>query len=86
VLARALSLASELIEGGERSPASVRDQVLPLFARYPQARVEYFEIVDPATITPVVRIRDSVLIAGAMWLGSTRLIDNVVWRGNKKTA
>lgn len=86
VLARALRFAIELVEDGQRSAASVRDHVLPLFAHYPEVRVEYFEIVDPDTMTPVVRIRDSVLIACAMWLGSTRLIDNILWRGEKERA
>jgi pantoate--beta-alanine ligase len=84
VLARALRFAIEMVEDGERSSASIRDNVLPLFARYPEARVEYFEIVDPDTMTPVVHIRNSVLIACAMWLGSTRLIDNVLWSGEKE--
>ena len=41
-------------------------------------RVEYLEIVDPDSIQPVDRIAGQVLIACAVWLGSTRLIDNVV--------
>lgn len=86
VLARALSRAVELIEAGERSEASVKEKVLPLFAPYPEARVEYFEIVDPDTMTPVVRIADSALIAGAVWLGSTRLIDNMLWYGTAERA
>lgn len=86
VLARALRCAIEMIEDGERSAASVRGHVLPMFAHYPDARVEYFELVDPDTMTPVVRIRGSVLVACAMWLGSTRLIDNMLWCGTKERA
>jgi pantothenate synthetase len=41
-------------------------------------RVEYLEIVDPDSIQPVDRIVRPVLVATAVWLGSTRLIDNVV--------
>ena len=79
VLAKALHHAIDLIEGGERSAATVRGQALTLFEKFPEARVEYFEIADPDTLTPVERIEGPVLIAGAMWLGTTRLIDNVSW-------
>jgi pantoate--beta-alanine ligase len=86
VLARALRRAVELMESGERSAASVKQSVLPMFAPYPEARVEYFEIVDPETMTPVVRIGDCALIAGAIWLGPTRLIDNMLWCGAAERA
>jgi pantoate--beta-alanine ligase len=80
VLAKALHHAADLIEGGERSAAAVRAQAVTLFEKFPEARVEYFEIADPDTLTPVDRIEAPVLIAGAMWLGTTRLIDNISWR------
>jgi pantothenate synthetase len=34
-------------------------------------------VTDSGTLTPVERIEGPVLIAGAIWLGSTRLIDNI---------
>ncbi len=43
-------------------------------------RVEYFEIVDPEALQPVARIEGPVLVAAAVWLGGTRLIDNLVAR------
>ena len=41
-------------------------------------RVEYLEIVHPESMQPVEAIRGPVRIAGAIWLGETRLIDNVL--------
>lgn len=79
VLSRALYAAAELIEGGQRSVLAIRESVLAMFAPYPAARVEYLEVVDLQTLTPVTSVEGPVLIAGAMWLGSTRLIDNVRW-------
>jgi len=81
VLSRALDAALRLIENGERSVATIRDRVLPLLAQCPQVRVEYFEIVDVETLVPVMSVNGPVLIAGAMWVGSTRLIDNVLLEG-----
>ena len=51
-------------------------------ARVPDAagvRLEYLEIVDPGTFQPVDRITGAAIIAGALWVGATRLIDNVRW-------
>jgi pantoate--beta-alanine ligase len=41
-------------------------------------RLEYLEIVDPVTMQPIGHIDGPVRVAGAMWVGSTRLIDNVL--------
>jgi pantoate--beta-alanine ligase len=73
-LSRALFAARHLVEDGESSPVVIQSAVAPLLAGI---RVEYFSIVDPEILQPVTRIERPVLIAGAIWLGSTRLIDNV---------
>ncbi|HEY3827317.1 MAG TPA: pantoate--beta-alanine ligase [Bryobacteraceae bacterium] len=79
ILSRALSNAIDSIEQGERRASVLRQAAYDLFAQYPEARVEYFEFIHPDTLQPVDQIERSVLIAGAMWLGSTRLIDNMRW-------
>jgi pantoate--beta-alanine ligase len=81
VLSGALRGAVDSMERGERRVALLREAALGMFARYPEARVEYFEVTDPDTLQPVERVEGPVLVAGAMWLGSTRLIDNMRWRG-----
>lgn len=78
VLWRALRAAADRIENGERSVAAIRERVAPLFAAHPEVRVEYFELSDPETLAPLERIDGRVLIAGAIFLGPTRLIDNLV--------
>ena len=40
-------------------------------------RLEYIEIVDPIDFQPVARVRGAVVAAGALWVGATRLIDNM---------
>jgi pantoate--beta-alanine ligase len=40
-------------------------------------RLEYLEVVDPMDLQPVQTISGPVLIAGALWVGTTRLIDNL---------
>jgi pantoate--beta-alanine ligase len=80
VMSRALCSAIESIDRGERSPRTIRDHALAMIAQHPEARVEYFEITDPETLAPVDKIQGPVLIAAAMWLGTTRLIDNMTVR------
>jgi pantoate--beta-alanine ligase len=74
VLSQALFAARDLVLSGERSAETIRTSVAPLFDA---VQLEYFSIVDPETLTPVDRIDALALIAGAIWLGTTRLIDNV---------
>jgi len=62
------------VRSGERSAASVRSVIDPMLAA---VQVEYFSLVDPDTLAPVERITGPVLIAAAIWIGKTRLIDNV---------
>jgi pantoate--beta-alanine ligase len=80
VLARALFAAEKAIAAGETSVSNIQATVGPLFAASPDVRLEYFSIVDPKTLEPVQRVSGLVLIAAAMYVGTTRLIDNVFCR------
>jgi pantoate--beta-alanine ligase len=77
-LYRALRAVAASIAGGEtdaaRAVAAGRREV----PDGPELRVEYLQIVDPDGLQPVARVTAPVLVAGALWVGSTRLIDNVV--------
>jgi pantoate--beta-alanine ligase len=81
VLYHALSKAVELLNAGERSVETIHSQVQVLFKKCPSVRVEYFEITDPARLVPVKEVTGPVLVAGAIWLGNTRLIDNLSFPG-----
>lgn len=78
VLYQALQAAEAAIARGATRPDEVKKEALAVFERQPLARVEYLEIVDPAEIQPVDRIEGPVLVAAAIWIGPTRLIDNVL--------
>jgi pantoate--beta-alanine ligase len=43
----------------------------------PRLKLEYLEIVDPGDFQPVQRVSGPVVAAGALWVGNTRLIDNL---------
>jgi pantoate--beta-alanine ligase len=77
ILYGALQHAASRVASGERDGVKVRQDALERLAASPLIRVEYLEIVDPLELQPVKDIRGPVRIAGAIWLGTTRLIDNV---------
>jgi len=76
VLFRALNLAKELVDAGEQNSEKVKAESLRLLQAASGVRVEYFEIVDDE-VQPVATISGPVRIASAIWIGKTRLIDNV---------
>ena len=77
-LFRALQRADRQIAGGDTDPANVTRVAIAEIPPDPSMRLEYLEIVDPNEMQPVARIAGPVRVAGAMWVGSTRLIDNVL--------
>lgn len=71
-----LHLRARIAEGAS-DPALVSREAAAEMERQ-GLRVEYLEIVDPESMQPVERVAGPVLVATAAWLGSTRLIDNIV--------
>ena len=78
VLQRSLQEARQQFNAGERIAAKLIAAAKEVLAREPQVTLDYFEIVDPDTLDPVERISQKTLVAVAAYVGSTRLIDNVV--------
>jgi pantoate--beta-alanine ligase len=76
-LYRALQDAAARMASGERDVKKIRDEAVQLLSVSPLIRVEYFEIVDADELQPIDTIAGPVRIAGAVWLGTTRLIDNI---------
>ena len=77
-LHRSLRRVEEEFRAGERSAARLIAAASEVFAQEPEIRLDYFEIVDPHTLDPVERISQPTLVAVAVYVGTTRLIDNVV--------
>ncbi|MGB9835214.1 MAG: pantoate--beta-alanine ligase [Candidatus Saccharicenans sp.] len=77
VLNRSLDLAAELINKGERSAELIKRRMLELIQQEPLARVDYVEVVDLKTLEPLEQVRENTLIALAVFIGRTRLIDNL---------
>jgi pantoate--beta-alanine ligase len=77
-LYRSLKAVAAAIARGERDPHAAKSEALLELSCDSRMRVEYVEIVDPDELQPVAEITGPVLIAAAVWLGKTRLIDNLL--------
>ncbi len=78
VLSRSLQRVKALADSGERDPARLiatgRDEISGESA----VRLDYFEIVNPNSLEPVSELFDGALVAVAAYVGTTRLIDNIL--------
>jgi pantoate--beta-alanine ligase len=79
-LYRALMSAERQIAAGETDPASIVRAASAAIPPDERLKLEYLEIVDPQDMQPLTTIAGPALVAGALWVGTTRLIDNVLCR------
>ncbi len=79
-IARSLRAASAAVDGGERDAAVVIGLVRAALDAIHGLDIDYVECVDADTIRPIERLGGEVLLAVAVRLGQTRLIDNVRFR------
>lgn len=80
VLHRSLMLIQQLFDEGELSAKHLIAAGQNEFAAEPSLRLDYLEIVNPDTLEPIQEISQRALIAVAGYVGSTRLIDNILVR------
>lgn len=78
ILNKSLKLGRELIESGETDSKAVIKAISDNINTEPLAKIDYVNVVDFSTITPVDKIGKSVLVAIAVYIGKTRLIDNFI--------
>jgi pantoate--beta-alanine ligase len=78
VLWRALRLAEERLAQGERQGAHLAATLRDCIAQEPLAHIDYVAVADPDTLREVEQLSGTVLVALAVYIGKTRLIDNAV--------
>jgi pantoate--beta-alanine ligase len=76
-LYRALQQVQRAIAAGVTSVIDLKRIASDQIPVDPRLRLEYFEIVDPIDFQPVEHVSGPVVAAGALWVGTTRLIDNI---------
>ncbi len=78
VLYQALIIGREMILGGERDPLKIRTRMEALIKKDGIARIEYLSICHPKTFQEVQKVEGKTHVALAVWIGKTRLIDNIL--------
>lgn len=78
ILSQSLQVGKALIEQGETDATVVKKAISDKIATEPLARIDYVDVVDFDTITPIEQIKGNTLVAIAVYIGKTRLIDNFI--------
>lgn len=78
VLFQALNLAKRLINQGEKDARGIINSMKRIIGKKKTARIDYLEIVDPDNLMPVRFLKREALVTLAVWIGRTRLIDNII--------
>lgn len=79
VLSKAVGLGQELIQKGERNADVIVEKMKQLIEEEPLEKIDYVRAVDAISIQPVAEIKGTVLVAMAVYIGKTRLIDNFIY-------
>lgn len=79
ILSKSLRLGKEAIEAGERDSKKIIDIITNNINTEKLAKIDYVEIVDPLSIENIDKIENSALVAMAVYIGKTRLIDNFIY-------
>ena len=78
ILSQSLKKGQEAIEQGERDSQKVIDIICENLQTEPLARIDYVEVVDFENIQRTPVIEGETLVAIAVYIGKTRLIDNFI--------
>ena len=79
ILSKALNIAREKIKDGERTSSNIISTIKEIIESEKLARIDYIEVVDSFSMESVDKIEKSVLVAIAVFIGKTRLIDNFTY-------
>lgn len=80
VLSRSLAIGREMLESGEKDAEKVVNAIKAEINAEPLSKIDYVEIVDSKTLQSVDAVEKDVLVAMAVYIGKTRLIDNFTFR------
>ncbi len=78
ILFRSLRKAQALFKTGEYNSSILKETLKQELASVPDINVQYIDLVDPVTLAPLETIETAGLLAIAVYIDSTRLIDNMI--------
>jgi len=77
-LSQVLAKAESAVRSGERDTSKIIKMMEGIIKEKPTAKIDYIEAVDTKTLNPIDTIAGETLIALAVFIGNTRLIDNII--------
>ncbi|MDD5886724.1 MAG: pantoate--beta-alanine ligase [Oscillospiraceae bacterium] len=82
VLFRSIALGKQLVEGGETDAREIERKMTEEIEKEPMAKIDYVSVVNGTTMMPSEKIDGNNLVAIAVYIGKTRLIDNFIVEGD----
>ena len=77
-LLQSLQQAQRSLAQGTRDAGQLIHEASELICSYPHTKIDYVAVCDPKTLENVNRVEGPTLMALAVWVGKTRLIDNAI--------
>lgn len=84
-LFKAIEKSRELVKVNIIETDKIKDSAKKFIISYPETRIDYIKIVDPITLEDIKIIEKPALMALAVFVGNTRLIDNTILNPRPET-
>lgn len=78
ILSQSLAEGKKALEAGEKDAKKLQSIIIEKIKTEPMAKIDYVEVVDWNNLEPVDTVDGPVLVAMAVYIGKTRLIDNFI--------
>lgn len=78
VLSKSLFMVQDMIKSGQINVVDILHNMKQMIEAEPLAKIDYISIVDGETLDDIREIKANTLIALAVFIGKTRLIDNII--------
>jgi pantoate--beta-alanine ligase len=78
ILVKALALAQQMWERGEKEAGTIRRRVGELIEKESPGEIDYISVAEPETLKELHRVKPPALVSLAVRFGKTRLIDNII--------
>ncbi len=82
-LSQSLNMAEKMIETGKKDAQTIIDELKAYIHSFDETKVDYINFCDPETLEDTQNLQGPVLLALAVKVGSTRLIDNALFNQNQ---
>lgn len=78
ILSKSIALGKKMAEDGEKDTTTIVNAMTKLIETEPLAKIDYVKAVDGLTMQQIKEVKKPMLVAIAVYIGKTRLIDNFI--------